>query len=113
MFRFSHQVPSVLLTGQEGQNSPKGCWELDPASTPLELLQVLSVIQLDGMMETAEKDKENYLSGDMTKFNEEEFVEYVNTVEEKGVVGKAARGDVADARKNKRKEGNEDTLMGV
>ncbi|KAG5230335.1 Chaperone protein [Salix suchowensis] len=109
MFRFSHQVPSALLTGQEGQNSPKGCWELDPASTPLELLQVLSVIQLDGMMETAEKDKENYLSGDMTKFNEEEFVEYVNTVEEKGVVGKAARGDVADARKNKRKEGNEDT----
>ncbi|KAJ6410424.1 hypothetical protein OIU84_007217 [Salix udensis] len=111
MFRFSHQVPSVLLTGQEGQNAPKGCWELDPASTPLELLQVLSVIQLDGMMETAEKDKENYVSGDMTKFNEEEFVEYVNTVEEKGVVGKAARGDVADARKNKRKEGNEDTLM--
>uniref|UniRef100_A0A6N2NJU6 J domain-containing protein n=1 Tax=Salix viminalis TaxID=40686 RepID=A0A6N2NJU6_SALVM len=111
MFRFSHQVPSVLLTGQEGQNAPKGCWELDPASTPLELLQVLSVIQLDGMMETAEKDKENYLSGDMIKFNEEEFAEYVNTVEEKGVVGKAARGDVADARKNKRKEGSEDTLM--
>ena len=111
MFRFSHQVPSVLLTGQEGQHAPKGCWELDPASTPLDLLQVLSVIQLDGMMETAEKDKENYLSGDMTKFNEEEFVEYVNTVEEKGVVGKAARGDVADARKSKRKEGNEDKVM--
>jgi hypothetical protein len=110
MFRFSHQVPSVLLTGQEGQNAPKGCWELDPASTPLELLQVLSEVQLDGMMETAEKDKEKYLSRDMTKFNEE-FVEYVNTVEEKGVVGKAARGDVANARKNKRKETNEDTVM--
>jgi len=110
MFRFSHQVPSVLLTGQEGQNAPKGCWELDPASTPLELLQVLSEVQLDGMMETAEKDKEKYLSRDMTKVNEE-FVEYVNTVEEKGVVAKAARGDVANARKNKRKETNEDTVM--
>jgi hypothetical protein len=76
----------------------------------LELLQVLSEVQLDGMMETAEKDKEKYLSRDMTKFNEE-FVEYVNTVEEKGVVGKAARGDVANARKNKRKETNEDTVM--
>jgi len=40
MFRFSHQVPSYLLTGQEGDNAPKGCLELDPASTPMELLQV-------------------------------------------------------------------------
>ncbi|KAH7557767.1 hypothetical protein ACOSP7_027661 [Xanthoceras sorbifolium] len=38
MFRFSHQVPSCLLTGQEAQNAPAGCWELDPAATPLELL---------------------------------------------------------------------------
>lgn len=42
MFRFSHQVPAHLLTGQEGVNAPKGCWELDPASTPLELLQVVT-----------------------------------------------------------------------
>ncbi|KAF8036977.1 hypothetical protein BT93_B0027 [Corymbia citriodora subsp. variegata] len=42
MFRFSHQVPAHLLTGQEGANAPKGCWELDPASTPLELLQVVT-----------------------------------------------------------------------
>ncbi|XP_057473083.1 uncharacterized protein LOC130761580 [Actinidia eriantha] len=40
MFRFSHQVPSYLLTGREAQNSPKDCLELDPAATPLELLQV-------------------------------------------------------------------------
>nr|GMD81101.1 chaperone protein DnaJ 49 [Ipomoea batatas] len=40
MFRFSHQVPSYLLTGEEAQNAPKGCLELDPAATPLELLQV-------------------------------------------------------------------------
>uniref|UniRef100_A0A3Q7G2C9 J domain-containing protein n=1 Tax=Solanum lycopersicum TaxID=4081 RepID=A0A3Q7G2C9_SOLLC len=42
MFRFSHQVPSHLLTGEEGQNAPKGCQELDPAATPLELLQTVT-----------------------------------------------------------------------
>lgn len=42
MFRFSHLVPNYLLTGQEAQNSPKGCLELDPAATPLELLQVVT-----------------------------------------------------------------------
>lgn len=42
MFRFSHQVPSYLLTGEEARNAPKGCLELDPAATPLELLQVIT-----------------------------------------------------------------------
>ncbi|KAI4382532.1 hypothetical protein MLD38_008485 [Melastoma candidum] len=41
MFRFSHHVPSFLLTGQEGANAPKGCRELDPAATPLELLDII------------------------------------------------------------------------
>ena len=41
LFRFSHQVPSYLLTGQEAENAPKGCLELDPAATPMELLQVI------------------------------------------------------------------------
>uniref|UniRef100_A0A803R2D3 J domain-containing protein n=1 Tax=Cannabis sativa TaxID=3483 RepID=A0A803R2D3_CANSA len=40
MFRFSHQVPYHLLTGEEADNAPKGCYELDPAATPLELIQV-------------------------------------------------------------------------
>ncbi|XP_044505470.1 uncharacterized protein LOC123225534 [Mangifera indica] len=40
MFRFSHQVPGHLLTGQEAQNAPTGSWELDPAAIPVELLQV-------------------------------------------------------------------------
>lgn len=39
MFRFSHQVPKYVLTGEEGDNSPKGCLELDPAATPLDLIQ--------------------------------------------------------------------------
>ncbi|XWS50390.1 hypothetical protein CRYUN_Cryun12cG0083700 [Craigia yunnanensis] len=42
MFRFSHQVPNYLLTGQEAHNAPMGCRELDPAATPLELLQVIN-----------------------------------------------------------------------
>ncbi|KVH99008.1 uncharacterized protein LOC112514852 [Cynara cardunculus var. scolymus] len=39
IFRLSHQVPFYLLTGEESLNIPKGCWELDPAALPLELLQ--------------------------------------------------------------------------
>ncbi|OIW15255.1 hypothetical protein TanjilG_16505 [Lupinus angustifolius] len=42
MFRFSHQVPNYLLTGQEASNAPKDCRELDPAATPLELLQKMT-----------------------------------------------------------------------
>lgn len=43
MFRFSHQVPSYRLTADDaGAKAPElmGCLELDPAATPLELLQV-------------------------------------------------------------------------
>ena len=39
-FRFSHQVPCYTLTGEEAENAPKGCFELDPAATPPELLRV-------------------------------------------------------------------------
>ncbi|XP_062208720.1 uncharacterized protein LOC133910224 [Phragmites australis] len=41
MLRFSHQVPFHLLTGEEAHNAPKGCYELDPGSTPKELLHVV------------------------------------------------------------------------
>lgn len=43
LFRFSHQVPARILTGTEAEDIPKGCMELDPAATPLELLQVIKV----------------------------------------------------------------------
>ncbi|KAF2294938.1 hypothetical protein P3X46_013980 [Hevea brasiliensis] len=56
MFRFSHHVPSYFLTGQEGPNAPKGCRELDPAATPLELLQVIVDVK-----------EEEILSEDTTK----------------------------------------------
>ncbi|KAK1418148.1 hypothetical protein QVD17_27287 [Tagetes erecta] len=38
MVRFSHQVPACILKGQ-GLNLPDGCWDLDPAATPEQLLQ--------------------------------------------------------------------------
>ncbi|XP_004501706.1 uncharacterized protein [Cicer arietinum] len=49
MFRFSHQVPSYLLTGQEGNNAPKGFLELDPASTPMELLRLITDAEMQEM----------------------------------------------------------------
>ncbi|KAL3835706.1 hypothetical protein ACJIZ3_010442 [Penstemon smallii] len=42
MSRFSHQVPSHLITGREGLKYPKGCYELDPAAIPFEILEVMS-----------------------------------------------------------------------
>ncbi|KAL8113973.1 hypothetical protein AgCh_021036 [Apium graveolens] len=40
IFRFSHQVMSYLVTGQEAPHVPQGSRELDPAALPLELLVV-------------------------------------------------------------------------
>ncbi|XP_073048479.1 uncharacterized protein [Primulina eburnea] len=42
IFRFSHQVPHHTLNGKESENSPSGCYELDPAALPLELLKVVT-----------------------------------------------------------------------
>nr|CAD1820187.1 unnamed protein product [Ananas comosus var. bracteatus] len=53
MFRFSHQVPSHLLTGEEGYNAPKGCHELDPAATPVEFLKVITEVKEDTVMENS------------------------------------------------------------
>ena len=47
LFRFSHRVPSRLLTGEEGNNAPKGCHELDPAATPVDLLKVITEVTED------------------------------------------------------------------
>ncbi|XP_022873760.1 uncharacterized protein LOC111392624 [Olea europaea var. sylvestris] len=38
MLRFSHQVPSCLLKGVDNK-LPEGCWDLDPAATPGDLLE--------------------------------------------------------------------------
>ncbi|CAD5195740.1 unnamed protein product [Musa acuminata subsp. malaccensis] len=55
MFRFSHQVPSYLLTGEEVENAPKGFFELDPAATPLELLQKICESKKEVALEAVEQ----------------------------------------------------------
>jgi len=54
LFRFSHQVPSRLLTGEEGNNAPEGCHELDPAATPVDLLKVITEVNEDVVAQAAE-----------------------------------------------------------
>ncbi|PON96864.1 Terminal organelle assembly protein [Trema orientale] len=58
MFRFSHQIPYHLLTGEEADNAPKGCRELDPAATPLELIQETTEANEVPSMENGEKAAE-------------------------------------------------------
>ncbi|GAB2280645.1 hypothetical protein Dimus_015272 [Dionaea muscipula] len=57
LFRFSHQVPSRLLSGKEAPNAPKGCFELDPAATPVELLQVITTTHTN----EEEEEEEDHL----------------------------------------------------
>ena len=57
MFRFSHQVPNYLLTGQEAHNAPMGCRELDPAATPFELLQVINEAPVEDDSRKTDKEK--------------------------------------------------------
>ncbi|CAN0920644.1 FRIGIDA-like protein 3 [Linum grandiflorum] len=40
MYRFSHRVPSCVMTGLEGQGVPTGSFELDPSSLPSNICQV-------------------------------------------------------------------------
>lgn len=55
MFRFSHRVPTHLLTGEEAEGALKGCLELDPAATPVDLLQVSSEPTEPTVVENAKK----------------------------------------------------------
>ncbi|XP_074359208.1 uncharacterized protein LOC141698418 [Apium graveolens] len=57
MLRFSHQVPFCVLK-EIGTNLPDGCYDLDPAATPDELLQAAMEVQatkphkMEDVMET-------------------------------------------------------------
>ncbi|KAK1396148.1 J domain-containing protein [Heracleum sosnowskyi] len=51
MVRFSHQVPSCALKGM-ATNLPDGCWDLDPAATPDELLQIVTEIHVEKAPQT-------------------------------------------------------------
>ena len=47
LFRFSHRVPSFVLTGEERKGVPKGSFELDPASLPEEII-IPKDLKVDG-----------------------------------------------------------------
>ncbi|WCJ36809.1 DNAJ heat shock N-terminal domain-containing protein [Euphorbia peplus] len=70
MFRFSHPVPDHVLTGEEGPNAPRGCWELDPAATPLELLQVTTEANEVESTENTEEIAVNYTDGNIDQISE-------------------------------------------
>ncbi|KAH6798109.1 hypothetical protein C2S52_022663 [Perilla frutescens var. hirtella] len=76
--RFSHQVPSHLLTGQEGSKSPKGCLELDPAAIPTQFLQLMSDIESIEFMETDDEDIETVKAVDCDGSTSTNMVEGVS-----------------------------------
>ncbi|KAG8636649.1 hypothetical protein MANES_15G019075v8 [Manihot esculenta] len=41
LFRFSHMIPSFKMTGKEGEGVPKGSFELDPASLPKNIEEIV------------------------------------------------------------------------
>ncbi|GMH15118.1 hypothetical protein Nepgr_016959 [Nepenthes gracilis] len=75
MFRFSHRVPSHLLTGQKGPNAPECCRELDPAATPFELLQVIAAVRGESLAENEESCQEVIANGGAKEGSDEDLVE--------------------------------------
>ncbi|KAJ7970074.1 DnaJ [Quillaja saponaria] len=75
MFLFSHYVPSYLLRGQEGPNALKGCQELDPAATPLELLQVITDFMEEDIVENGEKGREETMVDNVWKADVENKID--------------------------------------
>ncbi|XP_055827146.1 uncharacterized protein LOC129895449 [Solanum dulcamara] len=79
MFRFSHQVPSYLLTDQEAPNAPTGCWELDPAALPSELLRVMTDAEIEARGKVADTSKLERTRGE-SKEKEKSYVVGDNSV---------------------------------
>lgn len=104
MFRLSHQVPSYLLTGQEGHNAPRGCLELDPAATPMELLQVLTEDLEQEMVMTMSKSLKDAL-----KPNVNSTENSCQTTKEAGSVEDVSRKEVTEAMG--KKEGKPEILF--
>lgn len=76
IFRFSHYIPSYLITGQEAPNAPGGCRELDPAATPSELVHVIADVKDSEIMENEEEcNKEAIVDNNVGKYNINEMEE--------------------------------------
>ncbi|KAK7380186.1 hypothetical protein VNO78_32667 [Psophocarpus tetragonolobus] len=108
MFRFSHQIPSYVLTGQEAGDAPKDCRVLDPAATPFELLQVIQVVKLEDMAVNEDGDARK-TSVNMKEDNNEE------TINGRGKLGEEKEGqdsDMQDAETGMKKACNEEVING-
>ncbi|KAK0590901.1 hypothetical protein LWI29_032945 [Acer saccharum] len=111
MFRFSHRVPSYILTGEEGNNAPKGCLELDPASTPLELLQLLTEAQLEDMKTTNKAKEEHPLEGVKNPKGEELVEKNEKTTKENGIAEDVQKNIRAETMMKKGKEIGKGNLL--
>ncbi|CAK9170273.1 unnamed protein product [Ilex paraguariensis] len=113
IFRFSHQVPSCLLTGQEAENAPKGCRELDPAAMALDLLQVITEAKEEDTVEDAgkakksvglESDRKVYRAENDCKGKEKRIYRYGNNGDPEAVVRNAKEKQIVeDINKGKQK----------
>ncbi|GFS33890.1 DNAJ heat shock N-terminal domain-containing protein [Actinidia rufa] len=109
MFRFSHHVPSYLLTGQEAPNAPKGCHELDPAATPLELLQVITDVE-EEVVETGEQAKVEKLLDGVGKSNTKDREENCSTSNDEILESSRETGEIKIL-ENERERKEEDMLV--
>lgn len=89
MFRFSHQVPSHYLTGHEGAKAPRGCWELDPAATPPQHLQVIMDVKDEEILEDVEDAREDHIVVDLEIDTDKEVLKNVETTTEECMVVEA------------------------
>ncbi|GFY88122.1 DNAJ heat shock N-terminal domain-containing protein [Actinidia rufa] len=108
MFRFSHRVPSYLLTGQEAPNAPKGCHELDPAATPYELLQVITDVEEDEVVETEAKVEK--LSDGVGKSNTTDIEENCSTSNDE-ILERARETEEIKVLENESERKEEDMLV--
>ncbi|XP_028796441.1 meiotically up-regulated gene 184 protein [Neltuma alba] len=74
MFRFSHQVPSYLHRGKETPDIVRGCWELDPAATPSELLEVIKAVEEEEIVGEEGSPIKETTNDDIKRPNDEEMI---------------------------------------
>ncbi|QCD95080.1 uncharacterized protein LOC114181946 [Vigna unguiculata] len=112
MFRFSHQIPSYVLTGQEAPDAPKGCRVLDPAATPIEFLQLIEVVKEEEDLADKDETDVKELSDNMKKDRNEEMIDYMGKIEEEKE-GKDEDMQEVDTSENMTKANNEEMINDV
>lgn len=113
MFRFSHQVPSHLLTGEEASNAPKGCRVLHPAATPFELLEVIKVAEEEDMVVDSNDSVLRVTSDNMKEANCEEAIVDTGKLEEEKVGKNKDVQGIENSEKSKGKKICSSLLQGV